>query len=426
MSNISKCLATLGQLKGVVDNVKNTYPTKAEVKALVGTPLVAATAADMTDHSKIYVYTGSQTGYNNGHWYYWNGSAWADGGVYNAVAVDTDKTLSVENKAADAKKTGDELSSLKSEINKIDNIEPGLSEDAKQALLNCFVNVAWVNEHGQTYYDALENALYADGTLVRIEAVFTQGSAVIYPSTPLNDLKAYLVITGYYNNETSRIITDYSLSGTLEVGTSTITVSKNGKTTTFNVIVSASYWDYEWDASSETLPTYMTADYYDFTTESDAMFAKKPVLDFDYIGNCKLQIEMKTYCENENGQFVFGSTNNPQILIKNAVVDTNQFRGIKVIMGSNLDTSSDHGVLAVSVNGVNSLIPGSNSNAYHLYELTAENNFYTVMIDETPVTITQNTSTSAYYGRTGITTSAFPTPPGFYGAFIKSIKFKRL
>ena len=187
-----------------------------------------------------------------------------------------------------------------------------------------------------------------------------------------------------------------------------------------------SFWDYEWDASSETIPEYMTADYYDFTTESGAIFAKIPVLDFDYIGNCKLQIEMKAYSENENGQFVFGSTNNPQILIKNAVVDTNQFRGIKIIMGSNLGTSSDHGMSAVSVNGVNSLIPGSNSNAYHLYELTAENNFYTVMIDETPVTITQNTSTSAYYGRTGITTSASQTPPGFHGAFIKSIKFKRL
>ena len=132
MSNISKCLATLGQLKGVVDNVKSTYPTKAEVKALVGTPLVAATAADMTDHNKIYVYTGSQTGYNNGHWYYWDGSSWADGGVYNTVAVDTDKTLSIENKAADAKKTGDELSSLKSDFDAL-----GFS------VVNGAINISW-------------------------------------------------------------------------------------------------------------------------------------------------------------------------------------------------------------------------------------------------------------------------------------------
>ena len=302
----------------------------------------------------------------------------------------------------------------------------GLSEDAKIALLACFEHVAWTDEHGQDYYDALYDALYPTTGLVSISAVFTQGGAVIYPTTPLNDLKAYLVVTGHYNDGTSKTITDYALSGTLEVGTSTVTVSKEGKTTTFNVTVSQPYWDYEWDASSEILPTYMTADYYDFTTESGAMFVKKPVLDFDYIGNCKLQIEMKAYCEDENGQPSFSGNNNPQILIKNAVVGTNQFRGIKIIMNSNLGTSSEHGASAVSVNGVNSLIPESNSSVYHLYELTAENNFYTVTIDETPVTITQNTNTSPYYGRTGITTSAHTSPPGFFGAFIKSIKFKRL
>ena len=60
----------------------------------IGAPLVASVVADMTDTSRVYVYTGSETGYTNGNWYYWNGSAWVSGGVYNAVAVVTDTTLS--------------------------------------------------------------------------------------------------------------------------------------------------------------------------------------------------------------------------------------------------------------------------------------------------------------------------------------------
>lgn len=48
---------------------------------------VANTAAQMVDTTKIYVYTGSETGYNFGHWYYYNGSAWTDGGVYFAGEI---------------------------------------------------------------------------------------------------------------------------------------------------------------------------------------------------------------------------------------------------------------------------------------------------------------------------------------------------
>ncbi len=82
----------------------------AELQSMVGSPLVASTASAMTDHNKIYVYTGSESGYTNGNWYYWNGSAWTSGGVYNSTAFETDKTLSVENMAADAKIVGDNLS----------------------------------------------------------------------------------------------------------------------------------------------------------------------------------------------------------------------------------------------------------------------------------------------------------------------------
>lgn len=80
-----------------------------ELMGLAGAPSMAATAAAMTDSNKVYVYTGNEAGYLTGHWYYYNGSEWADGGVYQATAVDTDKTLTVENMAADAAVVGEKI-----------------------------------------------------------------------------------------------------------------------------------------------------------------------------------------------------------------------------------------------------------------------------------------------------------------------------
>jgi hypothetical protein len=116
----------------------------------------------------------------------------------------------------------------------------GLSEEVKQALLQLAQKVAYIDDQGQTYYDDLYNALYPPANLVSITAVYTQ-SGTVYPTTPLNDLKADLVVTGTYDDQTTATIptSDYSLSGTLTVGTSTITVTSGGKTTTFSVTVTA-------------------------------------------------------------------------------------------------------------------------------------------------------------------------------------------
>lgn len=84
--------------------------------AAYGSPLTASTAADMIDRTKVYVYTGEETGYTNGHWYYWNGTAWTDGGVYNSAAIQTDPTLTIAGMAADAKAVGDELTDLKEDL----------------------------------------------------------------------------------------------------------------------------------------------------------------------------------------------------------------------------------------------------------------------------------------------------------------------
>lgn len=88
-------------------------------KERYGSPLVAQTAAAMIETNRVYVYTGSESGYTAGNWYYYNGSAWTSGGVYNGTGINTDTTLTQSGMAADAKKTGDEIGGLKSGLNSI-------------------------------------------------------------------------------------------------------------------------------------------------------------------------------------------------------------------------------------------------------------------------------------------------------------------
>lgn len=121
-------LATEGQaLKSEVASIKtraesNTSAITAldtRVNGLIGsaTPTPVATVAQMTDTSIIYVYTGSETGYTPGDWYYYDGSSssWKSGGEYGAALIDP--TLSQEGQAADAKKTGDKIAALNEDLN---------------------------------------------------------------------------------------------------------------------------------------------------------------------------------------------------------------------------------------------------------------------------------------------------------------------
>lgn len=114
----------------------------------------------------------------------------------------------------------------------------GLTEEIKQALLDCFEHVAWTDEHGQDYVDALEAALYPPAELASISAVYTQ-SGTVYTTDTLDSLKTNLVVTAHYSDSTTETVTTYTLSGTLTEGTSVITVTYEGKTTTFNVTVTA-------------------------------------------------------------------------------------------------------------------------------------------------------------------------------------------
>lgn len=116
------------------------------------------------------------------------------------------------------------------------------TESFKQALLQLARKVAYIDGQGQTYYDALYNALYPPINVDHITAVWNPPQDyVVYTTTPVDSLKAYLTVTATYDDQSTAVLddNDYVLSGVLVAGTSVITVTYAGATTTFNVTVVA-------------------------------------------------------------------------------------------------------------------------------------------------------------------------------------------
>ena len=84
--NVEAAAVTDGDI--VSRDVLDEYQALVEqMLAVAGSPLVANAAADMTDKTRVYVYTGSEDGYVTGDWYYWDGAAWTAGGAYNSQGI---------------------------------------------------------------------------------------------------------------------------------------------------------------------------------------------------------------------------------------------------------------------------------------------------------------------------------------------------
>lgn len=109
--------------------------------------------------------------------------------------------------------------------------------DIMPAILSCFERVAWTTTDGHEYFETLAAAINPPSELVSISATYTQPEP-IYVTDSLDTLRAGLLVTATYANTTTAAINGYALFGTLTEGTSIITVSYGGKTTTFTVNVS--------------------------------------------------------------------------------------------------------------------------------------------------------------------------------------------
>lgn len=163
----------------------------------------------------------------------------SSGGVYEALR-NTDTTLTQPGQAADAAAVG----------RAIDAIQPGLSEDAKQALLACFAHVAWINANGQDYYDALEDALNRQSVSSYISATLALGNHVVYTTDSIESLRHFLTVEKHIEGGSASVVTNYTLSGSISTpGTKTITVTLDGMTTSFDVTVVSNQTGiiYEWD-----------------------------------------------------------------------------------------------------------------------------------------------------------------------------------
>ena len=82
-------------------------------------------------------------------------------------------------------------------------------------------------------YAETNNGEDTEKTLTSISAVYSGGS--VTAGTVVNDLTG-IVVTAHYSDGTSEAVTGYALSGTIDEGENTVTVSYDGMTTTFVVV----------------------------------------------------------------------------------------------------------------------------------------------------------------------------------------------
>ncbi|MDM7655962.1 SGNH/GDSL hydrolase family protein [Lactococcus lactis] len=86
-TELNKTNEEIWKLEATTSTLDNKVSTLSS-----GAPKAVSQVSSMTDKTKNYVYTGTESGYTPGNWYYWNGSMWKSGGTYQAAGIG-DKTV---------------------------------------------------------------------------------------------------------------------------------------------------------------------------------------------------------------------------------------------------------------------------------------------------------------------------------------------
>lgn len=131
----------------------------------------------------------------------------------------------------------EEVNDVKQDLAELQN-DAGVTAELKSALLQLAEKVAYIDDGGEDYYQDLYDALYPNAQ--SITCVYTQ-TGTVYTTDTLDSLKDDLVVTAHYSDSTTKVLkpSDYTLTGTLTSGTSTITVHYGNLETTFTVTVTA-------------------------------------------------------------------------------------------------------------------------------------------------------------------------------------------
>lgn len=148
------------------------------------------------------------------------------------------------NKIKYAVHGSDMRDSIVSALNKL-NSGSGVTDQIKEALLAVFRNVAYIDESGQHYYNALYAALNESGggsedpdiSIDSIYAVINQGYEPVCTTDSIETIRRYITVTARYSNNVEIEVNNYTLSGELTAGVATITVQYMGKTDTVQVEV---------------------------------------------------------------------------------------------------------------------------------------------------------------------------------------------
>lgn len=164
----------------------------SDLRKYVSTPVPATTVSEMTDTEKIYLYTGNETGYTSGNWYYYNGAAWVSGGVYGGSDVEVDSALSssstnpVQNKVI----TG-EITELKDEF----KLDTGYTE---------ILHKKYTHTGSGTYWQTNQIANPAQYKKIYLALLSTSGSA-----------NTALIVNVVYGSPSSTQATNITSTGTL-------------------------------------------------------------------------------------------------------------------------------------------------------------------------------------------------------------------
>lgn len=158
-------------------------------------------------------------------------TGWLDDNI-TPTTPPVDASLTIQGAAADAKATGDAIDDLRGQLSGT------IPYPVKIALDSIIQNVAFKSSADFTSEKSAIHAWATDISLLSIDAVYTPGDPVTDMDS-LDVLKNNLVVTANYSDGTSVRLPDnaYTLSGTLNIGTDTITVSYMDKTDTFDVTV---------------------------------------------------------------------------------------------------------------------------------------------------------------------------------------------